>query len=83
MLSILMKSLTFLNKGTGKSDCRLYSCVRIIIMNFILGILGVGDLTFGVGYPLPPPLLYETLEGIVRGAVSSVYFPGSILALSN
>ena len=56
-----MKSLTFLNKGTGKSDCRLYSCVRIIIMNFILGILGVGDLTFGVGYPLPPPLLYETL----------------------
>ena len=27
----------------------------------ILGILGVGDLTFGVGYPPPlPPLLYET-----------------------
>ena len=63
MLSILMKSLTFLNKRTGELDCRLYSYVRIIIMNFfILGILGGGgggggwgDLTFGVGYPPPPP----------------------------
>ena len=36
---------------TGKSDCRLYSCVRIINK----GILGVGDLPFGVGYPPPPP----------------------------
>ena len=59
--AILMKSLTFLNKRTGKSDCRLYSCVRIIL---ILGILGVyvGDLTFGGGgggggggYPPFPP----------------------------
>ena len=26
---------------TGKSDCRLYSCVRIIIMNFLFwGFLG-------------------------------------------
>ena len=31
----------FLNKRTGKSDCRLYSCVRIIVMNFLFwGFLG-------------------------------------------
>ena len=55
MLSILMKSLTFLNKRTGKSDCRLYSCVRIIIMNFYFGDSwsGRSDIWGGIS-PLPP-----------------------------
>ena len=64
MLSILM---TFLNKRTGESDCRLYSCQNHINELFILEILGVGDLTFGGGGgggDIPPPLLYETLMSL-------------------
>ena len=48
-----MKSLTFLNKRTGKSDCRLYSCVRIIIMNFLFwGLLGWE--IWPLGWDIPP-----------------------------
>ena len=50
MLSILMKSLTFLQAN------QIVDCIAVSESYnelFILGILGVGDLTFGVGYPPP------------------------------
>ena len=42
---------------TGKSDCRSYSCVRIIIMNFLFwGFLGWEIRPLGWDIPPPPPL---------------------------
>ena len=58
-----LSAVNFDDIFTGKSDCRLYSCVRIIIMNFFGDSWGGrSDLWGGISPPPPPPpLLYETL----------------------